>query len=114
VRPVTRKKRWLDPLVALILIFLVPGGWTGALAGTLEREPAPLSSTPDEESEKHEKQELLDEIQIVRARVRSPESPQAAATMAPKQRPVTHQASTLLTSVAPKSHPSRFSVRRQQ
>jgi hypothetical protein len=111
VRSGTRKKRWIDPLVALILIctwFI----WSGALAGVLESETALSSSTKDAESGKLE---VEGEVKIVRARLRPPEPSSAAAVAtAPKQKPVTYQASTLLASVAPKSHPSRFSVRRLQ
>lgn len=112
VCPVTHRRRWIGPLVVLLLIFIVPGCWAGALAGTLETETAPLSSTTDEESKKYE---LEDEIPIVRTRVRPPSPPSAAAVATiPRQKPVTHRTSTLLASVAPKSHPSRFSVRRLQ
>ena len=111
VHPVTSKRRWFDPLIALILIFILPGCWSGVLAGPLENETAPFSSTTDEESEKHK---LENEASLARSRVRPPEPPSGAVATAPKQKPVTHQASTLLASVAPKSHPSRFSVRRLQ
>lgn len=108
----TRRRGWIGPLVALLLIVIVPVCWAGVLAGTLETETetAPSSSTTDEESEKYE---LEDEFQIVRTLMRLPRPPSAAATT-PKQKPVAHRASTLLASVAPKSHPLRLSVRRQQ
>jgi len=110
---VTRRRGWIGPLVALLLTFILPVCWAGVLAGTLETETetAPSSSTTDEESEKYE---LEDEIQIVRTLMRLPRPPSAAAATTPKQKPVAHRASTLLASVAPKSHPLRLSVRRQQ
>jgi hypothetical protein len=128
VRPVTRRRRWSDPLVAVLLIFVLSGCWSAALAASLpDNSSDPLSSTPDEENEKQEngkqenekqenerEREREREREIAPTRVRPPEPPQAAVATAPKQKPVTHRASTLLASVAPKSHPSRFSVRRLQ
>lgn len=95
-------------MVALFLVFLLPGCWAGA---PLENGTALSSSTTEEGGEKLE---LETKVQVVRTRARLLVPPPAVVATAPKQRPVTHQASTLLASVAPKPHPSRFSVRRQQ
>lgn len=113
MRPVTRR-RWIDPLVAVLLILVLSGCWSAVMsASPLDNSSDPVPSPPDEEREKQES-ESEGEAQVVRVRVRPPEPPQAAVATAPKQKPVTYPASTRLASVAPKSHPSRFSVRRLQ
>jgi len=116
VNPVTRRRRWIDLLVAAFLIVLVPGCWAWAL---LENGAFSSSDDPDaqdedgEDGEDGDPRELQGEAQG-HTGARALEPPPAEVATAPRQRPVTHRASTLLASVAPKSHPLRLSVRRQQ
>lgn len=106
---VPRRWRWIDPLVVLILVFILPGCWSGAAVAN----GTSLSSTTTEEG--GEKREDPSEVQVVRVRARPPVPPPPAVVVsAPKQEPVMRPAPTLLASVAPKPHPSRFSVRRLQ
>jgi hypothetical protein len=99
-------------LIAAFLVFILPACWSGALARSfLEQGTAPSSSNTNEE---HEEREPQEELQAARRSVRPPRPTPAKIATAPQQKPLTYQSSTLLASVAPKSHPSRFSVRRQQ
>jgi ABC-type uncharacterized transport system auxiliary subunit len=95
-------------LVALFLIFVLAGCWSGA---PVENDTAFSSSPTEEGGEKHGHET---EVHVARPRARLLEPPPAAVVTAPKQKPITCQAPTLLASVAPKPHPSRLSVRRQQ
>jgi hypothetical protein len=95
-------------VVALILAFILPGCWSGA---PVENGVALSSSTTEEGGEKHEGPS---EVQVVRVRARPPESPPATVAAAPKQELVARHAPARPASVAPKLHPSRFSVRRLQ
>lgn len=94
--------------MALILIFILPGCWSGE---SQENGAALSSSTPEEGAEKREEPS---EVQPVRARTRPPAPPSATLASKPAQEPAAHHAPARLASVASKPHPSRFSVRRLQ
>lgn len=110
--PVTRRRRWLDLLVAAFLVVLVPVCWSWAL---VEDDIVSASSDRNAEDETGEDGAPFELQGAARghAHARAPAPPPATTATAPKQRPVTPRASTLLASAAPKPDPLRLSVRRQ-
>lgn len=96
--------------MALFLVLVLPACWYGALSRAwIERSQGPSSANSNEEREEHQER---DEHRVVGLGTPPPPRPRPRPRSSVRLASVSRAAPAIVASVAPRLHPSVFSVRR--